>query len=137
MNTVSEERINELARDKMAGKSYSSIREELSASGMSKEEIDRLIRQVDERVLHETVMQGTPDRTQQWYRLGLILAVLGLLLSIAYNAGIVLENLSALLIYAPFFAGILVMVYARILQRKQSAPDDNGTGAIRRRRPYK
>jgi hypothetical protein len=137
MSTGDDSRIDKLAREKMEGKSYSDIRQDLSDSGMGDEEIKRLIRQVDERVLSETVRQGTKDRTQQWYRLGLILAICGLVLSIAYNAGIILDSLPALLIYSPFFAGILVMVYARILQRKKTAPTDNCTGAIRRKRPYK
>ncbi len=132
-----ENRIEELVREKMAGKSYSTIREELSESGMTEEDIRSLIRQVDERVLSETAIQGHPNRAQQWYRLGLILAVIGLIISIAYNAGIILEMLPAMLIYSPFFVGILVMVYGRFLQRKQSSPEVSVSGAIRRRRPYK
>ena len=137
MNMSDESRIEELAREKIAGKSYSMIREELTESGMSDEDISQLIRQVDERVLSEAVKQGSPDRARQWYRFGFILALIGLVLSIAYNAGIILTYLPALLIYSPFFAGILVMVYGRFLQRKQSIPADSGTGAIRRKRPYK
>jgi len=137
MSTSNENRIEELVREKMEGKSYSTIRKELMGSGMSDEEISNLIRQVDERVLSETVKQGGLGRAQQWYRIGLILAVIGLILSIAYNAEIILENLPALLIYSPFFVGILVMFYGRSLQKKQSVPTDNGTGAIRRKRPYK
>ncbi|MCK5691569.1 MAG: hypothetical protein KAI08_01940 [Bacteroidales bacterium] len=137
MSTGSESRIEELAREKMEGKSYSSIRNELAESGMSEVDIKDLIRQVDERVLGETVKQGDRDRAQQWYRTGLILAVIGLILSIAYNAGIILAYLPALLIYSPFFAGILVMLYGRSLRKKQSASTDNGTGAIRRKRPFK
>ena len=132
-----ENRIEELAREKMAGKSYSAIREELAESGMTAEEISTLIRQVDEQVLHETATQGNPSRAQQWYRFGLILAVIGLIISIAYNAGIILEMLPAVLIYSPFFVGILVMVYGRFLQRKHSSPEVSVSGAIRRRRPYK
>ena len=137
MSTSNENRIEELVREKMEGKSYSTIRKELLGSGMSDEEISNLIRQVDERVLSETVKQGGLGRAQQWYRIGLILAVIGLILSIAYNAEIILENLPALLIYSPFFVGILVMFYGRSLQKKQSVPIDKGTGAIRRKRPYK
>ncbi|MEA3460604.1 MAG: hypothetical protein U9R49_01915 [Bacteroidota bacterium] len=137
MNSSIENRIEELAREKMAGKSYSAIRKELTESGMAAGEINDLIREVDERVLSETVKQGNTDRAQQWYRFGLILAVIGLILSIAYNAGILFENLPALLLYSPFFAGILVMVYGKYLQKKQSPPADPGTGAIRRKRPYK
>ena len=137
MSTGSESRIEELAREKMEGKSYSSIRNELAESGMNDGEISSLLRQVDERVLGETVKQGDRDRAQQWYRTGLILAVIGLILSIAYNAGIILAYLPALLIYSPFFAGILVMFYGRSLRKKQSASTDNGTGAIRRKRPFK
>jgi hypothetical protein len=132
-----ENQIEELAREKMAGKSYTIIREELTESGMTAEEISSLIRQVDEQVLRETVIHGQPNRAQQWYRFGLILAVIGLIISIAYNAGIILEMLPAMLIYSPFFVGILVMVYGRFLQRKQSSPEVSGSGAIRRRRPYK
>jgi hypothetical protein len=137
MSTDSESRIEELAREKMEGKSYSSIRNELEESGMNDGEISSLLRQVDERVLGETVKQGDQDRAQQWYRIGLILAVIGLILSIAYNAGIILAYLPALLIYTPFFAGILVMFYGRSLRKKQSASTDKGTGAIRRKRPFK
>ncbi len=137
MNRDSENRIEELAREKMTGKSYTSIREELLATGMSPEEVKALIRQVDERVLIETTKQGGAEKAQQWYRLGLILAVLGLIISIAYNAGIILETRPALLVYSPFFAGILVMVYGRILQRRKASPEEDGTGAIRRRRPFK
>jgi len=137
MSTGSESRIEELAREKMEGKSYSSIRKELAESGMSEVEVKDLIRQVDERVLSETMKQGDLNRSQQWYRFGLILAVIGLILTIGYNAGIILKNLPALLIYSPFIAGILVMLSGRFLQRKQSVPPDTGTGAIRRKRPYK
>ena len=138
MNADRENRIEELVREKMEGKSYSTIREELAASGMSNGEISALIRQVDERVLSETVRPGGQDRAQQWYRIGLILAVIGLVITIAYHAGILLDCLPALVLFSPFIAGILVMFYGRFLKRKQSAPlDPDGTGAIRRRRPYK
>lgn len=129
--------IEELVQEKLQGKSYSKIREELKASGMAQEEVSRLIRQVDERVLKETVEQGTRQRTQQWYRWGLILAVAGLILAIAYNAGMVLNNLPSLAVYSPFLAGILLMFYGRMMQRKKSNPIPRGPGPIRRKRPYK
>lgn len=132
-----ENRIEELAREKMNGKSYSAIREELSESGMSAGEISSLIRKVDERVLQDTAALGKPDRARQWYRFGLILAVAGLLISISYNAGIILERFPALLVYAPFIAGILFMFYGRLQQRKESGPESPASGAIRKRRPYK
>ena len=137
MSTDNDSRIEALVREKMEGKSYSTIRKELAGSGMSDEEISRLIRQVDERVLSETVKKGDRAKVQQTYRIGLILAIAGLILSIAYNAGILMKGLPAMLAYSPFLVGILVMIYARTLQRKQSDPPDNGTGAIRKKRPYK
>lgn len=137
MSTGMESRIKELAREKLEGKSYSSIRNELAESGMNDGDISSLLRQVDERVLNETVKQVAPDRAQQWYRSGMVLAVIGLILTIAYNAGIIFKNFPAMLMYSPFIAGILVMFYGRFLQRRQSSPDNSGTGAIRSRRPYK
>ena len=104
---------------------------------MAAEEISQLIRQVDERVLRETLEQGSRQKKQQWYRWGLILAVAGLILSIAYNAGMILGRIPALLVYSPFLAGILLMFYGRMLLRKKSAPPSSSLGPIRKKRPYK
>lgn len=130
-------RIEELAREKLDGKSYSEIRKELSESGMAAEEVTQLIRQVDERVLRDHVEQVDRTRAQQWYRSGLILAVVGLLLSIGYNVGMMLTKLPALAVYSPFVAGILLMFYGRMLQRKRPKPPQKGPGPIRMKRPYK
>ena len=137
MTTGEDSRIHRLAREKMEGKSYSTIRKELAEAGMDNEGISRLIRQVDDRVLRETVLQGSRQKVQNWYRTGLILAIAGLVISIAYNGGILLKGLPAWLAYSPFLAGIVLMIYARTLQRKKSDPPDDGTGPIRKRRPYK
>jgi len=137
MTAGEDSRIEKLVGEKMGGKSYSTIRGELTEAGMSDEEIRTLLRQVDERVLSETVKQGGRIKTRQYYRAGLFLALIGLVLSIAYNAGILLRGLPAWLAYSPFFAGIVIMIYARALQRKQSVPPDDGSGPIRKRRPYK
>jgi hypothetical protein len=137
MDIDSDPRIEELAREKLEGKSYSEIREELKISGMAAGEISQLIRQVDLRVLRETLEQGNRQRTQQWYRWGLILAVVGLILSIGYNAGMMLSRIPALLVYSPFLAGILLMFYGKMLQRKKPDPTYGGPGPIRKKRPYK
>jgi hypothetical protein len=137
MGTGENSRIETLVREKMGGKSYSTIRDELKQGGMSDEEISVLLRQVDEKVLKETVKQGGREKIRQWYRIGLFLALIGLILSVAYNAGMLLRSIPAWLAYSPFFAGIVVMIYSRTLQRRQSDPPDDGTGPIRKRRPYK
>jgi hypothetical protein len=136
MNSIPESKIEELVREKLNGKSYSDLREELAKSGMSPDKIRALIRQVDEEVLVETRKKEGPGEAKLWYRFGLILAVIGLILSIAYNAGIVLQSFPALLIYSPFLAGILLMFNGRAMQKKQQAPKEKGTGAIRKKRPY-
>jgi hypothetical protein len=137
METDPDPRIEVLAREKLEGKSYSKIREELGASGMPPEEIGRLIRQVDERVLRQTLEMGDKQRKLQWYRLGLILAVAGLLLSIAYKRGMILTHLPALAVYSPFLAGILLMLYGKMLRRKNPDPIPKGPSPIRKKRPYK
>ena len=137
MGTGENSRIETLVREKMGGKSYSTIRDELKQGGMSDEEISVLLRQVDEKVLNETVKQGGREKIRQWYRIGLFLALIGLILYVAYNAGMLLRSIPAWLAYSPFFAGIVVMIYSRTLQRRQSDPPDDGTGPIRKRRPYK
>jgi len=137
MEQEENKRIEELAREKLEGKSYSEIRVELEESGIPKEEISLLIRQVDERVLADAVSEGKADKAQQWYRGGMILAVAGLALSIAFNAGLILGTLPPLLVYAPFIAGILLMFYGRLLQRRQPNKEKKGPSPIRKKRPYK
>ena len=129
--------IEELAKEKLGGTSYGEIRAELKESGMSPDEIKRLIRQVDERVLAEAVSHVQADKARQWYRVGLVLAVAGLALSIAFNAGILLRGLPPLAVYTPFLAGILLMFYGRLLQRRKPDTEQKGPGPIRRKRPYK
>jgi hypothetical protein len=132
-----DKRVEELARKKMEGKSYSEIRAGLSQSGLQPDEISSLIRKVDEKVLETATAKGITDKARQWYRAGLGLAVAGLIISIAYNAGLILKNLPALAVYSPFIAGILLMFYGRMMQRRQPRIRENSPGPIRRRRPYK
>ena len=129
--------IEELAEEKLKGYSYSDIRAELKESGMTPGEISKLIRQVDEKVLSEAVSEAQPDKARQWYRAGLILAVIGLALSIAFNAGIILKNLPPLAVYTPFLAGILLIFYGKMLQRRKPDTEPKGPGPIRKKRPYK
>ena len=137
MHKDPDERLDELAQQKLAGKSYSLIREDLSKSGMKEEEIGRLIRQVDEKVLKETLDQGKRQRTKQVHRWGLILAVAGLLLTLLYKAGLLFTQLPALLVYTPFLTGVLLMFYGRMLQRRALDQSPKGPSPIRKKRPYK
>lgn len=137
MEKNSVERIEELVRQKLEGRSYTEIRTELEESGLSSDEINTLLRKVDEKVLEEAVKEGIPDKAGQWHRIGLALAVLGLLLTIAFNLGAVLHGFPPLAVYSPFIAGILLMFYGRMVQRRKPEKKEEGTGAIRRKRPFK
>jgi len=132
-----DQRIDELARQKLDGKSYSEIRAELLDSGLSETEVSSLIRQVDEKVLKEAVLGSKTDRSNLLYRAGLFLAIGGLLISVVFNLGFVKVNLPELAVYAPFITGILVMFYAKMQQRRQAQTKAKGPGPIRRQRPFK
>ena len=138
MDQEKQELIEKLSLEKQGGKSYSTIRSELKDSGLSPEEINTLIRQVDERVL-ENVLQGSAaDKSKQVYRAGLALAVAGLLVTILFNLGLILKNFPPLAVYSPFLAGILIMFYGRMMQRRETTTKDKKEmGAIRKKRPYK
>jgi hypothetical protein len=137
MNEISRDRIEELSMQKLEGKSYSEIRADLAANGLGPGEISKVIRQVDEIVLKSETEMKHRAKARQWHRTGLVLAVAGLLLSIAFNAGYILMGFPAWLVYTPFFAGILLMFYGRMQQRKQPGLYQKGPGRIRRKRPYK
>ena len=130
--------IEKLSLEKQDGKSYSKIRSELEEYGMSPEEISKLIRQVDERVLENVVKETAGDKFRQVYSGGLALAVAGLLITVLFNLGMFLQEFPALLVYSPFLAGILLMFYGRMMQRRDSTgKEKKGRDAIRKKRPYK
>lgn len=134
---MSEDRIEELARLKLEGKSYSEIRAELAGGGMNEKELGQVIRQVDEIVLQTETKHKHTAKARQWHKAGLLLAVTGLLISIAFNAGYILTGFPPWLVYTPFFAGILLMFYGRKQQRKQPQLNQKSSGRIRSKRPYK
>jgi len=137
MEKLSDSDIEELIQQKLEGKSYTQIRSQLAEKGLSDEEIKSTIREVDERVLRAEVEGGARERARSWYRIGLAIAVVGLLLTIGINAGWMLKSTPRWIIYSPFFVGILLMYYGRRLQQRKSDPFDNGPGRIRKKRPYK
>jgi hypothetical protein len=137
MEMNSHKRIDELVRQKLEGKSYTEIRAELKESGLTPEEISMLLRKVDEKVLEGAISAGTPDKSRQLYRAGLILAVAGLIITILFNAGSILQNFPPFAVYSSFVAGIVLMFYGRMMQRRPNEKEKEGTGAIRRKRPYK
>lgn len=133
----SHKRIEELARQKLEGKSYTEIRAKLKESGLTPEEMSLLLRKVDEKVLEEAISARTRDKSRQLYRAGLILAVAGLIITILFSVGNILQNFPPFAVYSPFVAGIVLMFYGRMMQRRPIEKEKEGTGAIRRKRPYK
>ena len=137
MSELSRGEIEELARQKLEEKSYAEIRADLAEAGMDRAEISQVIRQVDELVLKAETEQKYTEKARQWHRAGMALAIAGLLISIAYKAGVFLSGVPPWLVYSPFFAGILIMFYGRIQLRKHLEPNKKRPGRIRRKRPYK
>jgi hypothetical protein len=132
-----ESTIEEMVRQKLDGESYSRIRAELGEQGLSDQEIRQAIRIIDKKVLEAELNQKHLGRSKQWYRAGIFMASLGLILTIGINRRIILEDVPKWIAYAPFFAGIVMMLYARFSRQKPPGSPDPGPGPIRRRRPYK
>jgi len=137
MEQLSESIIKELVQQKLEGESYTKIRSGLAEQGFTDEEIRSAIRQVDERVLRAEIEQGSRERGKSWYRIGIAVAITGLILTIGSNAGWILIGIPRWVIYTPFFVGILLMYYGRRLQQRPSDPFNKGAGRIRKKRPYK
>ncbi len=137
MEKLSESIIKELVQQKLEGESYAQIRSGLAEQGFTDEEIRSAIRQIDERVLRAEIEQGSRARAKSWYRIGLAMAVVGLILTIGTNADWILKGIPRWVIYTPFFVGIMLMYNGRRLQQKESDPFEKGAGRIRKKRPYK
>ena len=119
MEKLPEREIEKYAQQKLEGRSYSEIRTQLRESGLSDAEVREAIQLIDEKVLQSESGRESQKQARRVYWAGLALAVVGLLISIAYNAGVFLTGWNRLIVYAPFFIGIVLMFYARRLQRKQ------------------
>ena len=81
------------------------IRIDLTKQGFSEHEIKAIIRKVDEKVLRFEVNQSLLDKAKTWHRTGIVIAVLGLLLTSAANAGWIAQDSPKWLLYSPFFLG--------------------------------
>lgn len=137
MNEIPEHRIKELARQKREGQSYSEIRSILKEEGLNEEEISGTIRRVDEKVLQEEMTEGSLARAKRWYFTGVAIAAAGLVITFLYSRGTLLTGLPRIVIYLPFFIGILVMFFGRRMQRRGTDTIDKGESRIRRKRPFK
>ena len=137
MKEIPDNRIAELARQKREGQSYNEIRAMLKEEGLSEEEISGTIRRVDERVLQDEMTGGSLVRARRWYFTGVAIAAAGLVLTFLHSRGYILTTLPRIIVYLPFFAGILIMFFGRRLQRRGPAPFEKGEGRIKRKRPFK
>jgi hypothetical protein len=137
MDKLPDGSIEAYARRKLEGESYTSIRKELAGSGLTGEEINETVRLIDKKVLQAEVYQGNISRSRQWYSIGLTLAIVGLLLTFGSSRGYILTGIPKIVVYSPFFAGILIMFYARMLRRRQQDPLDSRESRIKRKRPFK
>jgi hypothetical protein len=129
--------LNEMAARKLEGESYNKIRKELAESGLEGDELRKVMRMIDELVLKEEMNRKAEGRTRQWYWAGVILASVGLVLTLGSNRGIILANVPRWIVYSPFFGGIALMLYSRYSGRRRSETEKEGPGPIRRKRPYK
>lgn len=118
MKEIPGSRIEEFARQKREGQSYGEIRTRLSEEGLTEEEIRKTIRRVDEKVLKEEMSGDSVVRARRWYFTGVVVAAVGLVLTFLYSRGYILTTWPRLVVYLPFFAGILIMFYGRRLQRR-------------------
>ncbi len=127
----------EMAQRKLEGESYSEIRKELATYNLEGDELRRVMKMIDEQVLKEEMNRKAEGRNRQWYLAGVILASVGLLLTLGASRGIILSDMPRWIVYSPFFGGIALMLYSRYAGRKKSEPENEGPGPIRRKRPYK
>ena len=118
MEKLPEGEIEKYVQQKLDGRSYSEIRSQLKESGLPDSGVTEAIRVIDEKVLEAETGRESRKQARRVYWAGLALAVAGLLISIAYNAGVFLTGWNRLIVYAPFFIGIVLMFYARRLQRR-------------------
>lgn len=135
MTGLSEDIIEELVRQKLEGKSYTHIKEDLRDRGFNEEEIRESIKKIDEKVLLAEIDKRYLSKSRQLYHIGMLLAVFGLILTLASNR--FLNQLPKYVIYIPFFAGLLLMLYGRKSQHKKPDLHKKGPGRIERKRPYK
>ena len=129
--------LDEMVQRKLEGESYSQIRKELSDSGLRGDELRSAMRKIDEKVLEEELNRKAGDRTKQWYRAGMFLALVGLLLTLGASRGIILNNIPRWILYTPFFGGIALMLYSRFAGKRSDSSRNDGPGPIRRKRPFK
>jgi len=78
--------LEDMVKQKLEGESYSQIKAELAKLGFSQKDISEAMNMIDDKVLRAEIEHVSLGRSKQFYRVGLILAVIGLVFTIGNNA---------------------------------------------------
>jgi hypothetical protein len=102
---------------------FDRVRQELTAQRMSEDEIKSIVRGVDEALQQELVRGGTQSMRDNLFRIGLVLTVAGLLLTVATLAGFIEpDGFGTFIAYGPLLIGISMIIAAKRSGRKRPKP---------------
>lgn len=99
------------------GMSFETVRNQLSQSNFSPEEIKFIIREIDNSLIYNDFKKQDKSSRNEFLRLGIFLTGLGLLITISTFFGIVNLGNQFILAYGPIIAGISVIIYSKSARR--------------------
>jgi len=91
---------------KKEGHSFSEIRKELKVKGLTDEQVKVVIRSIDNKIIKEEVNKSNRSTRRQIIFMGLVLTLIGLLITIGTYTGFINIGQSFILSYGPIFGGI-------------------------------
>lgn len=113
--------IDYLVEEKLKGADYTKIRNELKERNLDDATIHKIISEIDLIIVNEELNKNTIRKRKEIYYAGMIIAAIGLFVTYATYSGWINTGNSYLITHGPFFAGMMIMFYARTIRPKNAA----------------
>lgn len=103
---------------KVAGMSYSEIRNELTQRGVDEEGVRIVIRSIDNKILSGEYSKTANSKKSAFFWIGLVVFLLGLFLTLGTYTGVINTGNSYIVAFGPLLGGLFLMSSGTIRSKK-------------------
>lgn len=124
MNDNKSELIEKYAQQKLEGKSFSEIRNELKSINLTQDEINALIKEIDSEVLKREVENINEESGKEKLIIGYALLVIGLIITTLMYLGVINARLIYILGFGPILVGFYMVYKAKNKKKEEPKKEE-------------
>ena len=124
MNDNKSELIEKYAQQKLEGKSFSEIRNELKSINLTQDEINALIKEIDSEVLKREVENVNNEDGKEKLIIGYVLLIIGLIITTLMYLGIINAKFIYILGFGPILVGFYMVYKAKYKKKEEPKKEE-------------